>query len=190
MKRLGPGGLTLVALLAWAACAYEPIEPPPGLEPSEAAPSLFNLEYQGDRAGVRSRSKVLRLLSSPGREGLLRLANAEVFAWSHAGIGGDVSPHALAFRAVLREPRSRDAFLELVESARPEARLYGLAGLYLVDPAAFRVLAALFREFPAQAMVLVGCTGGRQDLASVIGTGAEGSPQLWNGSWSRDLAGR
>ena len=191
-KRAGAAALLAIAL---AACRpIDRVDPPPSLltqgspPPPPRAPGP-TADYHGDDVGFSQSSRVLSTLDSQGQDALLRLANAKVFTSAAIGFAGSLSPHAQAFRALLHSKQARPAFLELAEQTRPEPRLYGLAGLYLVDSSRFVALANQSRALDWEANTIQGCTYMTRSLANVIGT-RQPRTGLWTGDWSRDLAGQ
>jgi hypothetical protein len=189
------GAAVLVVGMAIAACAYEPVPPPEHqlssyLEAPQPSAPPHDLTYTGDHARFAQRSGAARHLSPSGRSALIRLANATTFTSSEVFLGGNLSPHARDFRALLDEGSAVAAFSELAHSAQPEAALYGLAGLYLLDRSQYRDRAQALRASTVTVSTLVGCIGGNRTLASVIGGDRTNELQLEDGSWPKNLAGQ
>ena len=111
-----------VVLLAGCASDSPEAEPPPP-DPLEGR--------WAERIDFASRDGALTVLS-----------HIDSFAGPTIGVGGDASPHAIAFRTVLAEPDASDLFSDLIDRGEPAGQLYGLAGLKLTAPAAYE------RELP------------------------------------------
>ena len=113
-------------------------------EPPERSIPPGILAWYGDVAGLRASSRLFPRLSTDGRVAFLRLGNALCFTTGGVGVSGTITPQAEAFQALLAEPLRVEAFLELLTSPQPAAQMYGLAGLRLVAPHSFHLLAPSF----------------------------------------------
>jgi hypothetical protein len=103
--------LALALALTLCACKVDPVQEP-GSSPEFPR---ANVDYRGDLVNFESSSRIFRQLSPEGQLALLALANAEVFTAAQIGFSGNLSPHATAFRALLREPEG----LKCYPSSRP-----------------------------------------------------------------------
>ena len=87
------------------------------------------------------------MLRLSGRQAFRVLLRVDQFAWiAYPPVG---TPHqVLAFRKLMREPQAAKVFRFLVYNALPPGQLYGLAGLYLLDRAAFEGTLARLTDRP------------------------------------------
>jgi hypothetical protein len=157
--------------------------------PETAPRPPVDFSWYGDAVGARASSRVFVHLSIRGQVAFLRLANAACFTSSGVGAGGTVTPYTNAFRLLLAEPLRLEAFLELLDSPRPAAQVYGLAGLRLLAPETFRIVAPSFGFRTDPVPVVQGCFPGSLSFAELIGTGEALHVELSNGSWPWELAG-
>jgi hypothetical protein len=108
---------------------------------SLAAASLAEVDASRRAALCIDASSVThdRLQHAPIIEGgdVTSLLRARRFVRSAAVIGEPVVPEVAAFRRLLGEENARDAFLHLVAHGGVPAKIYGLAGLRIVDRDAF-----------------------------------------------------
>lgn len=191
---------TLVAAVALGvlACGYEPVDPPPTLPASAfavppsasafAVPPSALAEFAGDRLDVASTSKAYRLLSDPGRDGFVRVANARIVTSTGIGIAGSRSPLADAFYSLLMDPQSKEAFVELAESTNPHAVLYGIAGLSLVDQSLATRYVRRWMGSREAVETMSGCVSSASSLSRLLHFDAAGHPVVWDEYWPSSLA--
>jgi hypothetical protein len=96
-------------------------------------------------------------LSAAGAQAYAKLHDAVTFESARIGFAALESENAKAFRALLAEPSAAAAFARLAAEGKPVGRLYGLAGLYLADRAAYDAAAAGFRRDDTQVHTIDGC---------------------------------
>jgi hypothetical protein len=153
-------------------------------------PAAGDWTYHGDRRSYGPQSAVLSTLTPRGQHALLILANATGFTAEALGVGGTLSPHAEAFRHLLAEPHTLAAFLELAHARDTSAKLYGLSGLYLLDPPTYQSLANTLRHNNTPVVTQIGCIILTRTVSDIVG---HGTPRRWeieSGVWPRALAGR
>jgi hypothetical protein len=96
-------------------------------------------------------------LSAAGAQAYAKLHDAVTFESARIGFAALESENAKAFRALLAERSAAAAFARLAAEGKPVGRLYGLAGLYLADRAAYDAAAAGFRRDDTQVHTIDGC---------------------------------
>ncbi|CAG0993305.1 hypothetical protein GPROT1_03205 [Gammaproteobacteria bacterium] len=170
----------LICLLAWACDTSDPLAvelpPPPSVlgdpfNPKPSSPPPGDLRWYGDVLGLEVTSRIFARLSPDGQRAFLRMGNASYFTSSGVGYSGRDSPLAIAFGQVLAEPARGEAFLELLLVSRSPAQLYGLAGLQLVAPDAYRVIAPSFALRPDPVPTFIGCIVTETLFAELLDTG-------------------
>jgi hypothetical protein len=196
MRRATRIGSALLAGGTLLACASAAVERPaiirelPLHRPTQQPPlSPSDFVYRGDTIGFGVHSMILPRLSADGQAAILRLANITVFTSSTIGMASTPPEHVKAFRTLLGEPDGAAAFNELAELEQPAARLYGLAGLYLVDTDRFHSLAEPLRDSAAIVRTMRGCFPGEHTVGAIISGSGGLLTHLWDGSWPRELAG-
>ena len=186
--------LAVLVLVASASCGYEPVQPPPNLRtdldpPPPPGPPPADPSFLEDVYRLAETSTVYSRLGPAGKEALVRLSCAKAITTRGIGAGGTLSPHAEAFRFLLREPAARDAFAELSELPNPHAQVYGLAGLGLTDQRSFSRRFRALAGSPAELVTLRGCIVGAAIVREVLQYSSKGDPIVWFEEWVNDLAG-
>src|SRR5262249_23590325 len=109
-------------------------------------------------------------LSPEGRAAYDRLAAADVFAIGPVGVAGTTPADEMALRVLLGDFQADAALTSLVESATPAGKLYGLAGLSVIDRdragALGHELAAV--EGSTEVEDVLGCTVMRVKVSEVL----------------------
>jgi hypothetical protein len=85
------------------------------------------------------------------------LARAQDFAPGPVGPAAATTSEALAWRIIVQDPNSKEVFVQLLMEHRPGAKLWGLAGLRWVDPAAYEREAAKLRRSKEPISFVYGC---------------------------------
>ena len=96
------------------------------------------------------------------------LRKAERFEDTHVGYSGSLSVYVAAFRVVLADPGAKEHFHSLVDDATIAGKLYGAAGLYFADPAAFEAALAKLSTIGGDVEWQRGCMVDREKVAHVI----------------------
>jgi len=73
------------------------------------------------------------------------------------GGGGELSYQVRVFRVLLLSDDPTSIFLDLTRDASPAGKLYGICGLYLVDPNAFEQEQAKFEKSDETVTTFFGC---------------------------------
>ncbi|MCC6545523.1 hypothetical protein IT570_00015 [Candidatus Sumerlaeota bacterium] len=108
-------------------------------------------------------------LSPDGTKALAQLKQASMFADPYVGIAGSPSKEVIAFVTVLNDPAAPGAFRDLYANATGiEGKLYGLCGLWHVDPAAFKRGVEELRGSDLMAQTMSGCIIGREAVGGMI----------------------
>jgi len=96
------------------------------------------------------------------------LARAQDFAPGPVGPGAVISSEALAWRVLLQREDSKQIFTQLLAEHRPGAKLWGLAGLRVVDPAAYESEAAKLRQSTESVSFVYGCIPTPTTLGRIV----------------------
>ena len=110
------------------------------------------------------------------------LLNVDTFFGAHVGFGGITPPAVLAFRVLLDDPRGDYLFKSLVCKATIPGRLYGLAGIYFTDPAAFEREIELYLESCGMVKTMFGCIVADQEIRVI-------AERILRGELPAELAG-
>ena len=106
-----------------------------------------------------SRQNILNRFGSDVRAAQMILRNADAIESPSLGPAGSPSCLVAAYRVLLQDKNAPQHFMDLSRDATLPGRLYALAGLYEVDPAAAKILAASLRELEfTQIQLREGCT--------------------------------
>jgi hypothetical protein len=108
------------------------------------------------------------------------LLNTNEFASFAVGVAGTTSTQALAWRVIMQSPAADSVFKGLLAVASRPGQLYALAGLRLIDSAAYARGAAYQRSLGGEVSTLFGCIGGRQSVAAIL-------DGMDRGVWTREL---
>ena len=95
-------------------------------------------------------------LSNPD-SALAHLTRADLFMTYHAGLAEDPAYYGTAFRALVQSPDAPVHFARLLSGGSTEGRLYGLAGLWLVDSTGYRATLPNYLSRADTVEVLYGC---------------------------------
>jgi hypothetical protein len=104
-----------------------------------------------------------------------RIARAHDWESLHVGVPPTVSPNALDLHVLLNHPRGKRWFTGLLSEGSIAGQLYGLCGLYLREPEAFRALKRAYRDRTDSVHHLAGCFGGGQETMRSVLYPREGS---------------
>lgn len=106
-------------------------------------------------------------LDAPGKHAYDALTRVSVFAVGGVGYAGTRSQGESALRVLLKEKQATVAFQQLIKSATPEGKLYGLLGLSVVAPAQLspQVKGYLTSTVPVHTMS--GCLGMTEKMGTV-----------------------
>ncbi len=96
------------------------------------------------------------------------LLQAHAFEGASIGIGGRLSNGVRDFRVVARDKDAAALFAKVTAEGTPAGRLYGLAGLYFVDPAAFERVKATAVAPDTQVQTMFGCILGQEKAAMLL----------------------
>ena len=166
--------------LAFVFAARRAADPFAAELPLPGEPALLRADLPGSRDRVAASSRVFASLSVRGQVAFVVLRTAKVFTSSVVG-NGRPSPHAVAFRILLTESHGAEAFRELMAASPYAPRLYGLAGVYLLDPALFAAHAHDFQSDDSPVQTFVGC-------AFVLKPANQVVLGIASGDWPSDLA--
>lgn len=113
------------------------------------------------------------------------LMHTDRFYAASVGYAGLTPPQVLAWQVVLHDPHAVQIFKTLSGDLSTNAgRLYGLAGLYVVDRDEYRVMATELRRWGGIVSTMQGCIVSDRSAADIIA-------EMDQGEWSREfLAGR
>jgi hypothetical protein len=96
------------------------------------------------------------------------LARAERFYAAQIGYTGTTPVEVHAWQALNRSRGADSMFKALAASANRPTLLYGLAGLYRTDAAAYRRLAVEQRRLGATVPTMIGCIGSDRPIEAVL----------------------
>jgi hypothetical protein len=117
---------------------------------------------------------------------------ADTFTSSHISNVGLTPPVVHAFRALFKAPDSRERFTRVAQQATVEGQLFGLCGLYFLDPAAFEREGSRLRAADTGAHVQFGCVYESMTTTELLtpDPAARQLPHEWDAAlWSRPLDG-
>ena len=113
------------------------------------------------------------------------LSRTDRFYAASVGYAGVTPPQVLAWQIVFRDPNAVQMFRALSSDQSTTAgRLYGLAGLYLLDSAEYHALAPQLSRWGGVVSTMQGCIISGRSAADIIA-------EMDRGEWSREfLVGR
>ena len=112
-------------------------------------------------------------------DGLLK---ADAFQGAAIGIAGTLSDGVRAFRILARDKEAAAHFDRIAREGTPAGRLYALAGLYVVDPAAYRRLRQGAVSPETKVQTTFGCIMSQEDAATLL-------RRIDNGDYSAEFLG-
>jgi len=103
------------------------------------------------------------------------LSQVKLFAFGGIGIAGTPSPGQTLFQQVLAGSEPLEHFRTVLKEGTPEARLYALCGLWVLDRAAFADAAASIKaDKRTSVQTAAGCMISHQDVSSIARSIEEG----------------
>ncbi len=107
------------------------------------------------------------------------LAKTHSFAFGGVGVAGTTSPGESLFRQVLTSPNAAAEFHSILATGTPEAKLYALTALHVLEPASFTEAAAPLKKENPTVETIAGCMVMKQPTAGVITNIAKGRYDLF-----------
>jgi len=115
------------------------------------------------------------------------LLNCNQFSPIRFGFDGDgISKTTVAFSTLTEQPDTAALFSDLTRRATPAGKLYGLCGLYLKDPNAFRkVLPPFMTSTEPVSIPYGGCIIGPKPTQQIVSSDTE--PDIVHGTYPNNL---
>jgi hypothetical protein len=108
------------------------------------------------------------------------LQEADRLYAAQIGYGGTAPPELLAWRLILHTPDRDSLFLELARSPSRVAQLYGLIGLYLVNPSFYARAATALARDGSSVPIMIGCIAWDTPMAVLLA-------EIDEGLWTREF---
>jgi hypothetical protein len=111
---------------------------------------------------------VPEVLDAAARADVELLVSAEVFFPSGHGGWGGVDAGAEALRRLVAGQHTAGVFLDIIERGTPAGQMYGLAGLYFADPAAYEVEVRRLVNDTTEVTTQRGCIRMSESISSLM----------------------
>lgn len=118
-------------------------------------------------------------LDAPGKHAYDALTRVSVFAVGGVGVAGTRSQGESAFRVLLKQKGAGAAFQQLLKSATPEGKMYGLLGLSVIAPGHLAPQAKPFLSAPEPVQTISGCMVMTEKMGAVAQQINKGNYRLY-----------